>query len=326
LLPADPYFQRAPAEWTGAALVMQKWLARQSSSEAMLNLGGGVLFFIFGFAALVLTSCIGAGVAVFIVFEAGLLASAFGISLAPAREVLFALFFLVFLGMTIRYAYVTRKGTDGPATIDLDLALGLGLFLEFISAGPIMLVLAMQEFYRYYRLTRMDIPQVSSLLVWIYDREGRASFADICMAFPGLNAVRVLPQLRDIPGLNWWPDDAELSLADDIMDKFTELLGRKPKSSPFGSRQSYERPRAEKPPPGIDPKIVAWYKTLDLPLFANFQEVKKRYRKLAKIYHPDLQTGKTPADKLASSEQMKRINEAYHNILDLSQSQAGAAS
>ena len=66
------------------------------------------------------------------------------------------------------------------------------------------------------------------------------------------------------------------------------------------------------------------YAALNLPPFATLQQVKSRYRKLAKIYHPDARARNSSGNPAASDEQMKRIsNEAYHNILKHSQNQAG---
>ena len=49
------------------------------------------------------------------------------------------------------------------------------------------------------------------------------------------------------------------------------------------------------------------YAVLGVPLTASLEEVKKRYRQLSMIYHPDREGG--------YSEAMKRVNEAYEQIL-----------
>ena len=49
------------------------------------------------------------------------------------------------------------------------------------------------------------------------------------------------------------------------------------------------------------------YKLLDVPINATTDEIKKRYHKYARQYHPD---------KGGDEEQFKQINEAYHVLMD----------
>ncbi len=315
-----PYSQRAPAEWTGAHALMQKWLTRRCAAESLLNLIGSAVFLAFGLVALLLTSGACAALVFFILLSVNAGLAFFGLAISVLRPDFFASLVLVFLALTIFHAYVTRKDADTPANFNL--TLGLSFVWEVISAGPVLLVMSGQEFHRYLRLSRLDVAHVSALLLWLYDKGGRASFAEICLAFPELNAVRVLPQLRDLPGINWWPEDAEISFSEALLESLAETLHREPKTRPFPHSHTYERRHYEKPVVEVDQTISSWYATLNLPLFANLQDVKKRYRKLAKIHHPDVQSNS--ANKIASDDQMKRINEAYHNILRHSQNKAGA--
>lgn len=56
------------------------------------------------------------------------------------------------------------------------------------------------------------------------------------------------------------------------------------------------------------------YAILGLSVDASFQDVKARYRELAKRYHPDKQAGKSEADKIHAEEMMKLISRAYRKI------------
>lgn len=320
-----PHFQRATVEWSGERALIEKWLARHCAIESFGHLVGGVVFLIVGLVAFILTAFATAGLVFFILIQASAVMGVLGSRLSLMRPVLFASLFIFFLGLSILHAYRTRWGTDSSTRIDFSTAhsAARGMAWEFLSAGPILLVLSGQDFHRYVRVSRLDVPHVSALLVWLFDRRNRAGFAEISLAFPGLNAVRVLPQLRDLPGINWWPDQGEISISPTLRKTLAEILHRQPKNAPAFGRPSYERPRFEKPAPGIDEAILSWYATLNLPLFANLQEVKARYRKLAKIHHPDVQAAKRRAGEIPDDEQMKRINEAYHNILKHSQNQAG---
>jgi curved DNA-binding protein CbpA len=55
------------------------------------------------------------------------------------------------------------------------------------------------------------------------------------------------------------------------------------------------------------------YEVLGVPRTASQDEIKKRYRELAKKYHPDKYTGNDLAD--LAQEKMKAINEAYDAIM-----------
>jgi hypothetical protein len=325
-MPVNPsYSKNTPAEWTGAQALMQTWLGRRCTTQAFLNLIGGGFFLILGVLAMLVTSCAVAAVAFVVLIEANGLLALFGVTISLLRPVLFEFLFLIFLLLTIVHAIITRRDIDDPAMVDLNLSGGFDFFWEFISAGPVLLVMSGQEFHRHYRLMRLDLPQVSALLLWIFDKGGRASFAEICLAFPKLNAVRVLPQLRDLPGINWWPKEAEITFSEELMKNLVETLHREPKERPFAHTYTYTRERSQTTVDTVDPEIRSWYDTLDLPLFATLQEVKKRYRKLAKIYHPDAQAANRVANKIPNDDRMKSINDAYHNILHHSQNNAGAA-
>lgn len=60
-----------------------------------------------------------------------------------------------------------------------------------------------------------------------------------------------------------------------------------------------------------------YYETLGVDRNASDEEIKKAYRKLARQYHPDLQTGEQ--QKKTSEEHFKEINEAYEVLSDQEQ-------
>lgn len=319
--------QSTPTGWTGAPALMQQWLARRCTAEGFVNLVGGAVFLVLGLVVLGFTSFINVGIVYLILLGAKLFLGALGISLSLFRPGVFAALFLFFVALTIRHAYKTRWKTESAAQVDFGTAFYTftSMSWEFLSAGPILLVLSVQDFSRFVRLSRLDIPHVSTLLLWLYDKGGRATFSEICLAFPALNAVRVLPQLRDLSGVMWWPEDGEISLSDSLRRTFAQLLGREPKNAkPFG-HDARDRHYSNRPTEPVDAEIFAWYAALNLPLFTPLNKVKTQYRKLAKLYHPDTRARDRANGEIPDDEQMKRINEAYHNIIKSSQKQAGVA-
>jgi curved DNA-binding protein CbpA len=59
-----------------------------------------------------------------------------------------------------------------------------------------------------------------------------------------------------------------------------------------------------------------YYKILELNDFADIESVKKSYKKLAKLYHPDANFDKSESEKKINSDKFKIINDAYQHIGD----------
>ncbi len=55
-----------------------------------------------------------------------------------------------------------------------------------------------------------------------------------------------------------------------------------------------------------------YYEILEVEEDADSESIKKAYKRLAKKFHPDL----NPEDIKYSEEQFKKINEAYHVLID----------
>jgi DnaJ-domain-containing protein 1 len=62
-----------------------------------------------------------------------------------------------------------------------------------------------------------------------------------------------------------------------------------------------------------DDKIAAYYKVLDLPYGASYDEVKKSYRQLMRKYHPDRHVSH-PKKQKAATELSMRVTQAYNAL------------
>ena len=71
---------------------------------------------------------------------------------------------------------------------------------------------------------------------------------------------------------------------------------------------------ARRPSPfGRNDKIAKYYKVLDLPYGADFEQVKAAYRKLMRKYHPDLHT-QSPQKAKAATELSMQVTQAYNEL------------
>lgn len=85
------------------------------------------------------------------------------------------------------------------------------------------------------------------------------------------------------------------------------------RSSAGGSKNRRKKRRS--PFQGSDSSIAKHYKTLDLPVGAPFDEVKKSYRTLMRKYHPDRHMG-NPKKQKAATELTMRVTQAYKELED----------
>ena len=59
-----------------------------------------------------------------------------------------------------------------------------------------------------------------------------------------------------------------------------------------------------------------YYEVLGVSKNATDQDIKSAFRKLSRKWHPDMQAGKSDADKKAAEEKFKEIAEAYEVLSD----------
>ena len=212
---------------------------------------------------------------------------------------------------------------------------------DFVGGGDRLLFSAAESFSKAYRLGSLDISLITPVIVWLWQKGAKANAAEISRVFPGFNTVRVLPQLRDIPGVIWLPDPrGVIFLSGEFRVELADAIRGHPHipepPPPFEGKFEDKKAEPQEPDPAPSDEIVDWYATLGLPAYAPIQQVKKRYRQLAKLYHPDALAGAaggrrsrgTSSENSPSGssryrteaqvdpeEKMKRINLAYQNIM-----------
>ena len=88
---------------------------------------------------------------------------------------------------------------------------------------------------------------------------------------------------------------------------------QRPPTSSGGQSRSRSRAHSRSPFARKDDKIARYYKILDLPYGADFDQVKAAYRKLIRKYHPDLHGG-SPQKQKAATELTMRVTQAYNEL------------
>jgi hypothetical protein len=229
-----------------------------------------------------------------------------------------SIFAVSYLAALIISFAVARGNTFGGDYSDVENGFEItSLAWDFMGGSARLLLSALESFSKASRLLRLDLTQVTTIILWLWQKGSKAGTDDISAQFPELNTVRVLPQMRDIPGVIWLPDPRGIILlSGEFRAELAKAIKIRQRTVPTPD-PVFESERQEPPPEPPTPsnEILEWYKTLGLPAYATVQQVKKKYRQLAKLHHPDAVAARTPEAKAAAVEKMTRINIAYENIM-----------
>jgi len=313
------------ANQIGDAAALDVWLRRRRNREAVFQIFSALVFAGAGGAFLVIISFPFA----LLVFDFDALFTFNGFKDQFAEVALFLFVYLLLTVACFIGAWKNRFSVDySNATIS---SVSGGFFqtvtnsvCEILFAGPRLLITGWEDFSTARRLMRLDVVAVSLILTWLYDKWGKAHFREISAALPALNIVRVLPQLRDLPGVTLLEQQRIILLSEDLREEIGAFLGRGPNRKPEAEAKYKRREEPRPPRQPMNDEVFEWYRALGLPSFAPMRKVKMRYRQLVKIHHPDVANRQNGA--IASDENIKRINAAYHNILKHSQEHEALAS
>ena len=107
---------------------------------------------------------------------------------------------------------------------------------------------------------------MTPIIVWLWQKKTKATTDEVAARFPEINAVRVLPQLRDIPGIIWLPHPrGVILLTTEFREELSNAfhpLGEGLDNEPQSNAESKPASPNKSTPNGV---IVGWYETLGLP-------------------------------------------------------------
>jgi DnaJ-domain-containing protein 1 len=97
---------------------------------------------------------------------------------------------------------------------------------------------------------------------------------------------------------------------DAARERYTQRTGQPPPP-----KREYRRrpPPPRVPPPSSHKRLRDLYAQLEVPYGADFDEVKKSFRRLMRKYHPDLHTGNPEKQKVATQLTMS-LTQAYNEL------------
>jgi hypothetical protein len=198
------------------------------------------------------------------------------------------------------------------------------VFREILVSGPRMILAGLESFWECQQLLRTQLSDAAMVLLWMLERNHKVSVETLGRTFPLVNFVRLLSQLRVLDGFLWLPVHGGICiLGSELRNELFSELGK----SGF---RSFEQPEASSPEaepfrsefePGPEPEPEdstsgerRWFEVLGLEPYVRLPEVKKRYRLLARKFHPDRHRHENVEAVRNAEERMKEINEAYTNI------------
>jgi hypothetical protein len=295
------------------ATALRSWLWQRVLGEAIYQFLEGLVFLIFGvfiFGCFIYLPII----VLFMYFNLDFDIPNFFVT-AIVFFLILAFWFLLASKNKLGPTYAGHKKTEaGPVYQSIS---------SLMLAAPDQILASFECLQKAIRLLRCDIPHVSVILLWLYDRRKKATVEEICTGLSGDDSVRLLPQLRDIPGVIWLSyGHGVIILSLDLRYNIASTLNewtRQSRAETYSEdwQKSSETPDAESTQ---DKEMIAWYLTLNLPPFTNLEAVKRRYRQLVKIHHPDAVHRRLRGSTATSDDQIKRINAAYHNIIQRAKS------
>ena len=312
---------------------VERWLIKQTLSEAILNLPVGTICLIASLIYISITMALVylAGLVVFSFFAVSI-KSTFDHNLPNSTlfSGIFCSAFLLWLFFShyrrnveyLRHAkfstaqvHVSDAGfgralnilLSGPRTED-------GPFQQLLYTGPQWFVSGISMFYKSVTLVRMDIESCAKILSIVLNKGSRVSFTDLAKLVPECNSIKVFPQLRDIAGVIFLQNEPSgISLTSDLRLELSRVLGVKPKLD--SQKKTYERP---KPPPVrvVEEDPTAPHKILGVSRSASLAEIKVAYRRQIKQCHPDRFATLNKDWQQMAEQRAKVVNEAYAILTD----------
>jgi len=318
---------------------IERWLVKQTLSEAILNLPVGAICLIASFAVLAFTTAIAGffGSLLYLIIAA-LLDSAFDLRMQNPLLFceIFCAAFLVWLFVShyrrnaiffhnsrFRTARVHVSNTGFARALNILLSSPRdddGIFQQLLYTGPQWLASAISMFYKSVTLTRMDIGSCAKILLVLFEKGSRVSFIELAKLVPEMNGVKIFPQLRDIAGVIFLQSEPSgISITSELRRELAGVLGVRIQTEP--RPRFYRETKSSRPPPRTPPpkpaveELTGPHKILGVSRSASVAEIKAAYRKQIKQCHPDRFATLNKDWQQLAEQRAKAVNAAYATLM-----------
>lgn len=292
--------------------LLRPWIRKKFRVCGFQHLVAGVAFCALGLGTIALTSTITA----LVIFVLLTLFSFVGIPAEIPLEtiVVASVFFIVLLSFWEAWRNPYGLGSFRRAVHLGDRVSGamLGssgsIIGDLFLGGPRMALAGINSFLECRQALRTNVDDAAAVLLWMFHRNRKAPAGQLSRAFPSVNLVILIPQLRLLGGFVWLSTgNGVCILGAELKSEMRNLLQLEPESR---SEPEPEPPQQESPLS----EEQQWFATLQVDAYASLAEVKRRYRMLARQFHPDYHRNGSLEAQQAAEERMKAINEAYQNV------------
>jgi hypothetical protein len=312
-------------------VAVERWLLKQTFSEAFLNLPVGLICLVASLVVLAFTALF-ASLGGLILFQilAAFLKPVFDYNFRNPIlfSELFCAVFLIWLFLShyrrnaeyLRYAkfrtakvHVSDAGFARALNILLSGPRGDdGIFKQMLYTGPQWFISAISMFYKSVTLLQMDIASCAKILVIVLNKGSRVSFTELARLVPECDVVKIFPQLRDIAGVVFLESEPSgISLTSDLRAELSRVLGVKLK--PEREKRFHQQ---AKPPPrsAVAVESPGPHQILGVPPSASLAQIKAAYRRQIKQCHPDRFAALNKDWQLMAEQRSKVVNAAYATL------------
>ena len=292
------------------------WIRRKFLVCGLQHFVAGVVFCALGLGAIAVTSVITPFVISLLLFLFLFLFSRMGMHAEFPLETSIGATFIFIIALSFWEAWrnpyglgsFRRAAHPGDRASGTMLGSSGSIIGSLFLGGPRMVLSGINSLLECRQLLRANIDDAAAVLLWMFKRNRKAPADQLSRAFPSVNFVILIPQLRLLNGFVW------LSAGNGVC-----ILGSDLKSEMRSQLQFDPDPWREPEPAPPEQECPLseehqWFAVLELDAYASLAQVKGRYRMLARQFHPDHHRNESLDAQQVAEERMKAINEAYRNI------------